>query len=103
MFLGTLSPAEAVARGFAGPAVHIVFASLWGYRIGRTRLSGGNVIRAALVWLAVAALLHGAYDFIVLGYSGTGLAFAALLILTLWVWRLRVVWRLNARADRAGT
>jgi len=101
IYLAALTPAEAVARGFAGPAVHIVFASLWGYRIGYTLLTGGNVIRAALAWLAVAALLHGAYDFVVLGYSGTGLVFAALLVLTLWLWRLRVVWRLNARGDGA--
>ena len=34
IYLSYLTPLEALARGFAGPVVHILFASIWGYTIG---------------------------------------------------------------------
>jgi len=98
LYVQVLTPTEAIARGFAGPAVHVVFASVWGYRLGLLKLKGGNVIRGTLVWLGAGALLHGGYDFIVLGYSSSGLAIASILVVTLWVRRLTVVWRLNRRS-----
>jgi len=95
-YLQFLSPGEAVARGFAGPLVHIVFASVWAYRVGIARLAGRSVGRAALGWLAVAALLHGTYDFVVLGFPTPALVAAAALIVAVWVWRLAVIRRLGA-------
>ena len=91
-----LSPAEAVARGFAGPLVHIVFASIWGYHIGRAHLAGRGVLRATLLWLGAAAFVHGVYDFIVLGFSNAALLGAALVIVAVWLWRLNLIHRLNA-------
>jgi len=92
-----LTAEEALARGFAGPVVHIVFASVWGYRIGAARLAGRSVIPAAMIWLGVAALLHGVYDFIVLGFSDVALLAAAAVIVAVWIWRLRLVWRLQVQ------
>ena len=34
-----LTSGEALARGFVGPVVHIVFASVWGYYVGRACLA----------------------------------------------------------------
>lgn len=98
-FLQFQLPGEAIARSFAGPLVHIVFTSVWAYHIGLTRLQGGRVWLSALGWLAVAALLHGIYDFIVLGFSSTALVFSALVIVAVWLWRLSVIRRLNAGAQ----
>ena len=94
-FFGHLTADEALARGFAGPVVHIVFASVWGYRIGAARLAGQSILPAAVVWLGVAALLHGVYDFIVLGFSDAALFAASAIIVAVWIWRLRLVWRLQ--------
>lgn len=93
-----VTPTEAVARGFAGPLVHIAFASVWAYPIGRAHLRGGARLGGVLLSLAVAAGLHGVYDFIAIGFAGRALLIAALLIVSVWLWRLRIVHRLTARA-----
>ena len=90
-FLPMLGAAEGIARGFAGPLVHIVFASVWGYHVGVALRSGQPVLPAAAVWLAATAVLHGIYDFIVLGFPQPALIVAAVLIVTVWLWRLRLI------------
>lgn len=102
-YLDFLTTNEAIARGFAGPLVHIVFASMWAYHIGLARLGQRSVPRAALAWLSITALCHGTYDFIVLGFSGPALGISALVIVSIWLWRLNLIRRLTlyAPADRA--
>ena len=95
-FLQFLSGFEAVARGFAGPLVHIVFASVWAYHVGEAHVAGQSTVSAALRWLALTAVLHGIYDFIVLGFSETALLAAAAVIVSVWLWRLWVIRRLHA-------
>ena len=90
-FLQYLSGAEALARGFAGPVVHIVFASIWGYYVGRAFLCGRSVAPPVLGALAFTAFLHGSYDFLVIAMPPPVLPLAALLILGIWVWRLRLI------------
>ncbi len=97
-----LSRNEAIARGFAGPLVHIVFTSVWAYHIGLARLEGRSVVAAAVIWLAAAAVLHGIYDFVVLGFPAPALIVAALVIVGVWLWRLALIRRLND-ARRAAT
>ncbi len=102
-YLDYLTPIEAIARGFAGPVVHIVFASIWGHRIACAKFSGRSVTRAAMLGLALAALLHGLYDFAVLLSPGYSLPIAALLIVLIWLWRLKVLrdLHLSAKARRS--
>jgi RsiW-degrading membrane proteinase PrsW (M82 family) len=86
-----LSSTEALARGFAGPVVHIVFASIWGYYIGRAYLCKrylGPIILAAFLF---SAALHGIYDFVVIALPAPFLPIAAMLIVGLWVWRLFLI------------
>ena len=87
-YLQFLTGIEAYARGFAGPVVHIVFASIWSYYIGRAYLFGKPLVSTILVALAFTAFLHGIYDFIVIGLSASVLPIAALLIAGAWIWRL---------------
>ncbi len=96
-FLQFLTGLEAVARGFASPLVHIVFASVWAYHVGEAHLAGNRVLGAALFWLAVTAFLHGIYDFIVLGFSSSALIAAAVVIVAVWVWRLWLIRQLHAQ------
>ncbi len=99
-YLDSLTTAQAYARGFAGPVVHIVFASIWGYHIGKAHLLGKSLIPVTLITLALTAFLHGAYDFIAIGLPGTALPFVALLIVGLWIARLFLIRDLHLAADQ---
>ncbi len=90
-FLQYLDTVEAFARGFAGPVVHIVFASVWGYYIGRAWLCRRSIGRLIVATLAFTAILHGAYDFLVIAMPPTVLPVAAALILGIWLWRLALI------------
>lgn len=102
MYLEYLTSAEAAARGFAGPVVHMLFASIWGYTIGCAHVRGEPKILPAVGGFLLAAGLHGLYDFIVLQQSLNALPVAALLILGGWIWRLRLLHALHAKAAGGG-
>jgi len=105
LYLEFLSPFEAAARGFAGPVVHILFASIWGYWIGCAHLAGRSIFVCGLEGFAIASVLHGLYDFAVLLNPAWSLPVAASGILVLWVWRLKLLRALHldavALTDRA--
>jgi RsiW-degrading membrane proteinase PrsW (M82 family) len=102
MYLEYLTPAESVARGFAGPVVHMLFASIWGYTIGCAHLRGEPLLLAIARGFLVAAGLHGLYDFIVLQQTLNALPVAAVLILGGWIWRLRLLRALHEHAVHGG-
>ena len=93
-----LTSGEAMARGFAGPVVHIVFASIWGYYVGRACLDGSSVAIAAVLSLAATALLHGLYDYLVIALPAFALPASALLVLALWLWRMFLIRDLHREA-----
>lgn len=99
-YLDYLTPAEAYARGFASPVIHIVFASIWGHWIATAHLKGDRVARAAAIGLAIAAGLHGIYDFIVILNPRYSLPAAALIIGAAWMWRLALMRRLHQQASQ---
>ena len=82
---------EAAARSFAGPVVHMVFASIWGYYIGRAWLCGRPFAWVAIFSWLVAAFIHGVYDFVVIALPPSMLPVAAVLIAALWGWRLLLI------------
>ena len=86
-----VSGGEAWARGFAGPVIHVAFASIWGYYIGRTYLCKKPLARIIITCLAFTAILHGIYDFIVIALPSPALPISAFLILCIWLWRLRLI------------
>ncbi|MCZ6499462.1 MAG: PrsW family intramembrane metalloprotease [Gammaproteobacteria bacterium] len=95
-YLQYLTSLEALARGFAGPVVHIVFASIWGYYVGRAYLCRRALGRTLIAALAGAAFLHGSYDFVVIAMPAPALPLAASLIVGIWVWRLLLIRDLHA-------
>jgi len=97
-YLDFLTPLEAIARGFAGPVVHIVFASIWGHWIADAWLHRQRLFWPMLSGYLLAAFLHGFYDFLVLLKPVSALPIAAGLILAIWIWRLLLMRRLR-RAD----
>ncbi len=98
-YLQFLTPVEAFARGFAGPVVHIVFASIWGYALGHAHLEGRSLLVPGLVGFAISALAHGVYDFFALMSPRLALLAAGLLVVAIWVWRLALMRRLRPQRD----
>lgn len=99
-YLEYLTQTEALARGFASPVIHILFASIWGHWIGRAYLAGRSIVPATIASLAIAAGLHGLYDFVVILNPRLGLPIAALLILAMWLWRLKVLRAMHKAASQ---
>ena len=97
-YLQFLTPWEAAARGFAGPVVHMLFASIWGFWIGCAYLGTRSIVVCGLEGFAIAAVLHGLYDFVVLLNPAWSLPVAASGILLLWIWRLRLLHALHLAA-----
>jgi RsiW-degrading membrane proteinase PrsW (M82 family) len=100
-YLDYLTPLEAAARGFASPVVHMLFASIWGYWIARAYVVKRSVFSAGLIGFAIAATLHGLYDFMVLLKPYSALPAAALLVGVVWIWRLRIMRKLHNEAIQA--
>ena len=98
MYLDYLTTMEAVARGFASPVVHMLFASVWGFTIGCAYLRRESLLVGTLKGFVVAAVLHGIYDFVVLQNAINALPIAAALILGTWIWRLRLLEALRRAA-----
>lgn len=95
-YLQYITSIEAWARGFAGPVIHIVFASIWGYYIGRAYLCRRSLGRTIFATLAFTAILHGIYDIVVIAMPAPALPVAAFLIVGIWLWRLRLIRDLHA-------
>lgn len=97
-YLQFLAPVEAYARGFASPVIHMLFASIWAYWITAAWLNKRSPWLPGLIGLVIAAALHGSYDFLVLMHPVAALPAAALMIVVIWIWRLRVLHRLHRDA-----
>lgn len=97
-YLDYLTRFEAFARGFAGPVIHILFASIWAHWITRAWLARKPIFQPALFGFLLAAGLHGLYDFLVLRYPVSALPIAAAMIAAIWIWRLRLMRRLHEEA-----
>jgi len=99
-YLDFLTTTEAFARGFAGPVIHIVFASIWAHWIARALLAGKSAVLPALAGFLLAAGLHGFYDFMVLRQAVLALPIAAALIVAIWIWRLRLMQKMHEQASK---
>jgi RsiW-degrading membrane proteinase PrsW (M82 family) len=99
-YLEFLTTTEAVARGFASPVIHILFASIWGHWITQAHLAGRPIIGVTITSLAIAAGLHGLYDFVVIANPRNALPIAALGILGIWLWRLRLLRAMHRKASQ---
>ena len=101
-YLPGLSGFALFGRAFASPLSHTVFASIWGHSVGMAIIRRQRLLPAILRSVGLAALLHGLFDFLTL--SPLLRIFSALLILAIWLWRIRTVERLAKRpgGEQAG-
>jgi RsiW-degrading membrane proteinase PrsW (M82 family) len=89
-YMRFLEGVDLAARSIASPLMHAMFASVWGFAYGRARMRGDSMVLACAAGLALSALLHGLYDFLALSVSPWIRPTAALLILVIWIWRMRL-------------
>jgi RsiW-degrading membrane proteinase PrsW (M82 family) len=82
-------------RAIASPLSHTIFASIWGHTVGSARVHGKRLWPAILKGVGLAALLHGLFDF--LTFSPLLRLLSALLILAVWLWRIRTTEQLTQR------
>ena len=79
--------------------LHVVFASIWGHSLATAKLTGRALWPAGLLGLAIAASLHGLYDFLTIAGPAWLRLLGALLILAIWAWRRHLIATLIARAQ----
>ncbi|WP_455199977.1 PrsW family intramembrane metalloprotease [Kaarinaea lacus] len=94
-YLPHLQGTELVARAITSPLIHVMFASIWGYTCSRAQMRNRPLIPAAISGLAIAITAHGLYDFITIGLSEWLRIFPPVIILSIWIWRMRVIRRLQ--------
>ncbi|MCK4758780.1 MAG: PrsW family intramembrane metalloprotease [Candidatus Aminicenantes bacterium] len=90
-YLKYLEGFELFGRAFASPLTHTIFSSIWGYTVGKARIHGKSLFKASLIGLSIAALVHGVFDFLTI--SSTLRIAASLIVLIIWIWRIRVMER----------
>jgi len=90
-YLKYLEGFELFGRAFASPLTHTIFSSIWGYSVGKARIHGKSLFKASLIGLSIAALVHGVFDFLTI--SSTLRIAASLIVLIIWIWRIRVMER----------
>lgn len=95
-YLPLLSGFALFGRAVASPLSHALFASFWGHWVGVARVRRQRLWPSALKGVGLAALVHGAFDFLNLSHALRILS--ALLVLAVWIWRIRTVERLERKA-----
>ncbi len=83
---------ELFGRAFASPLTHTIFSSIWGYTVGLAWLESRSIAKAAVLGVGLAALFHGLFN--ILTTSPALRVGASLLILVVWIWRIRLIERL---------
>ncbi len=88
---------ELFGRAIASPLTHTIFSSIWGYTVGMARMQRKPIITASLTGLALAAFFHGLFNFLT---ASAALRIASsLLILVIWLWRIRVMEKLSPQKE----
>ncbi|MCP4219580.1 MAG: PrsW family intramembrane metalloprotease [bacterium] len=87
---------EFIGRAIATPLTHGIFSSIWGHAVGKARLEGKSVFKAAAGGLILSVFFHGVFDFFTTSVSLQ--IFASVVILGVWIWRIRVTERLHKEA-----
>ncbi len=80
-----------LARAVSSPLTHTVFASIWGYIVGKAFLARRSIVLISIISLSLAGVLHGLFDFLM--FSHALRVFSALLVLAIWAWVIRTLER----------
>jgi RsiW-degrading membrane proteinase PrsW (M82 family) len=98
-YLVYMSGFELFGRAFASPLTHTIFSSIWGYTVGNARIHKKSIFKASAVGILLAALFHGIFNFFTT--SSLLRILSALLILIIWIWRIRTMEKLSQGGKQA--
>jgi len=93
-YLAYMEGFELFGRAIASPLTHTIFSSIWGYTVGVAHMRGKSLIPASLKGLALAAIVHGLFNFFTT--SSALRIISSLLILIIWIWRIRTMEKLRS-------
>lgn len=96
-YLVYLQGFELFGRAIASPLTHTIFSSIWGYMVGVAKLSRRPLFNASLIGLGISAIFHGIFDFFTT--SPFLRVLAAVVILIIWIWRIRTIDRLHKKKE----
>jgi RsiW-degrading membrane proteinase PrsW (M82 family) len=94
-FFQALDGWEAAGRAFVSPIVHVLFASIWGYACSRAQMAGRALLPAAVAGVALAAFVHGIYDFFALRADIWARILPPSIVLAMYAWRMVLLRRLK--------
>ena len=81
VYIVSFGPAVMIGRAPISPLAHVIFASFWGYALGLQRQQGGRARPLFLLaGLAVAAVVHGVFNILVLSLEVGGILLALVLV-----------------------
>lgn len=83
---------QLLGRAFASPLTHTIFSSVWGYTVGTARLERKSLLCPSILGIGLAALFHGVFNF--LTTSPVLRIGSSLLILVIWIWRIKLMEKL---------
>jgi RsiW-degrading membrane proteinase PrsW (M82 family) len=92
-YLAYMDGPELLGRAFASPLTHTIFSSIWGYTAGKARLERKSLLWPTIKGIGLAALFHGMFNF--LTTSPALRIGSSLLILLIWIWRIRLTEKLS--------
>lgn len=87
---------ELFGRAFASPLTHAIFSSIWGYSVGVAWLKSRSILKASVLGVGLAALVHGLFNFFTT--SPALRVGASILILIIWIWQIRVIEKLGHKS-----
>ncbi|MFH1113163.1 MAG: PrsW family glutamic-type intramembrane protease [Pseudomonadota bacterium] len=91
IFIAFIGPEAFWSRLLYATPAHVLFASMWGYSLGRARFQRQGELVTVAKGLLVASLLHGAYDALVALYPHAArLSLLPLLAFMVWLMNRRV-------------
>jgi len=93
-YLAYMEGFELLGRAIASPLTHTIFSSIWGYTVGVAHMRHKSVTAASLKGLALAAIVHGLFNFFTT--SSAFRIISSLLILVIWIWRIRIMEKLRS-------
>ena len=94
-YLAYMDGPELLGRAFASPLTHTIFSSIWGFTVGKARLERKSLLWPTIMGIGLAALFHGMFNF--LTTSSVLRIGSSLLILAIWIWRIRLTEKLSQK------
>jgi RsiW-degrading membrane proteinase PrsW (M82 family) len=94
-YLAYMDGWELLGRAFASPLTHTIFSSIWGYIVGSARWERRSLFWPSTLGIALAALFHGLFNF--LTTSPVLRIGSSMLILAIWIWRIRLIEKLGQK------